>query len=39
MLLGGFYFALLVFSLPMAAAVVGFGLFDQFGRRAAPPST
>jgi hypothetical protein len=36
-LLAGMYAALIVFSIPAAVLLAGFGVFDQYGRRAAPP--
>lgn len=36
-LLAGFYFCLIILSLPAAAAVTAFGFYEQFVRRGAPP--
>ncbi len=36
-LLTGFYLGLILLSLPAMAAVTGFGIYDQWGRRHAPP--
>ena len=36
-LLTGFYLGLILLSLPAMAAVTGFGIYDQWGRRNAPP--
>jgi hypothetical protein len=36
-LLAGVYAVLILFSIPAAMLLAGFGVFDQYGRRAAPP--
>ncbi|MCS6932616.1 MAG: hypothetical protein NZM27_10445 [Acetobacteraceae bacterium] len=36
-LLAGVYAVLILFSIPAAVLLAGFGVFDQYGRRAAPP--
>lgn len=36
-LLAGVYGVLILFSIPAAVLLAGFGVFDQYGRRAAPP--
>jgi hypothetical protein len=36
-LLAGVYAVLILFSIPAAVLLAGFGIFDQYGRRAAPP--
>lgn len=36
-LLAGVYAVLILFSIPAALLLAGFGVFDQYGRRAAPP--
>lgn len=35
--LAGVYAVLILFSIPAAMLLAGFGIFDQYGRRAAPP--
>ncbi len=36
-LLAGVYAGLILFSIPAAVLLAGFGVFDQYGRRPAPP--